>query len=66
VTNPFEDLDASYVVMVNAEGRHSLWPAFTDVPAGWKVIFGEAGYLECLDFIEDSRPDVRPEARSRP
>jgi uncharacterized protein YbdZ (MbtH family) len=27
MTNPFEDPDAGYVVLVNAEEQHSLWPA---------------------------------------
>jgi hypothetical protein len=32
MTNPFEDPDASYLVLVNDEGQHSLWPAFADIP----------------------------------
>lgn len=62
MTNPFEDPDASYVVLVNAEGQHSLWPVFADVPDGWQVIFAEAGRQECLAFIEDSWRDMRPKS----
>jgi MbtH protein len=62
VTNPFEDPDASYVVLVNDEGQHSLWPVLIDVPDGWRVIFGEAGRQECLDFIEESWRDMRPKS----
>ena len=62
VTNPFEDPDASYVVLVNEEGQHSLWPIFADVPEGWEVIFGESGRQECLDFIEESWTDMRPKS----
>jgi MbtH protein len=60
VTNPFEDPDARYFVLVNDENQHSLWPVFADVPDGWQVIFGEAGRQECLDFIEKSWTDMRP------
>jgi MbtH protein len=60
VTNPFEDPDANYFVLINDEGQHSLWPAFADVPDGWQVIFGEGGRQECLDFIEKSWTDMRP------
>ena len=35
MTNPFEDADALYLVLVNDEGQYSLWPAGTAVPAGW-------------------------------
>jgi MbtH protein len=62
VTNPFEDPDASYVVLANDEGQHSLWPVFVDVPDGWRVIFGESVRHECLDFIEEFWRDMRPKS----
>jgi MbtH protein len=62
VTNPFEDPDASYFVLINEEGQHSLWPIFADVPDGWEVIFGEAGRQDCIDFIEESWRDMRPKS----
>lgn len=65
MTNPFEDPDASYLVLVNDEGQHSLWPIFAEVPSGWRVIFGEAGRQECLDFIEESWTDMRPKSLTR-
>jgi MbtH protein len=61
-TNPFEDPDASYLVLVNEEGQHSLWPVFADVPDGWEVAFGEAGRQECLDYIEENWTDMRPKS----
>jgi len=41
MTNPFEDPEGTYLVLVNEEGQHSLWPAFVEVPAGWSVAHGE-------------------------
>ena len=64
-TNPFEDEDASYSVLINDEGQHSLWPVFADVPAGWKVIFGEDKRQSCLDFIEKNWTDMRPNSLIR-
>lgn len=61
-TNPFEDPDARYFVLINDEGQHSLWPVFADVPTGWEVIFGEDGRQECLDFIEKNWTDMRPKS----
>jgi uncharacterized protein YbdZ (MbtH family) len=40
--NPFDDDDGSFFVLVNDEEQHSLWPTFADVPAGWRVVYGEA------------------------
>ena len=64
-TNPFEDEDAKYLVLINDEGQHSLWPVFADVPEGWEVIFGEDGRQECLDFIEKNWTDMRPNSLIR-
>ena len=34
-TNPFEDPEGRYLVLVNDEGQHSLWPSFAEVPADY-------------------------------
>ena len=60
MTNPFENPDGSYRVLVNDEGQHSLWPAFADVPAGWTVAHGPATRQACLDHIERNWVDMRP------
>lgn len=62
MTNPFDDPDARFLVLVNDEGQHSLWPVFADVPEGWKTVFGEAGRQECLEYIEASWTDMRPKS----
>jgi MbtH protein len=59
-TNPFDDENGTFVVLVNDEDQHSLWPAFADVPAGWRKIFGEAGRAECLAYVEENWTDMRP------
>jgi MbtH protein len=59
-TNPFEDEDGRYLVLVNDEGQHSLWPAFADVPAGWAVAFGEDSRAACLEYVEKNWTDMRP------
>jgi MbtH protein len=61
-TNPFEEPDAKYLVLINDERQHSLWPIFADVPAGWEVIFGADGRQECLKFIEKNWTDMRPKS----
>jgi MbtH protein len=62
MTNPFEDPDGRYYVLVNDENQHSLWPTFVDVPNGWTVVFGEDGRQECLDYVEKSWTDMRPKS----
>ncbi|MET8702474.1 MbtH family protein [Kitasatospora sp. NPDC004723] len=62
MSNPFDDPNATYFVLVNEEGQHSLWPAFAEVPAGWDTAFGEASREECLEFTERSWTDMRPKS----
>ncbi|GHC74691.1 MbtH family protein [Streptomyces alboflavus] len=61
-SNPFDDADGQFYVLVNDEEQHSLWPSFTEVPAGWRVAFGEAGRQECLDYVEQNWTDLRPKS----
>ncbi|MEU8074812.1 MbtH family protein [Catellatospora citrea] len=60
MTNPFEDADGRYLVLVNDEDQHSLWPAFAAVPAGWRTVFGEDTREACLAYVETHWTDLRP------
>ncbi|MFE1368134.1 MbtH family protein [Streptomyces anulatus] len=62
MTNPFEDEDGAYLVLVNDEGQHSLWPAFAEVPAGWTVAHPEDTRQVCLDYVERNWTDLRPKS----
>ncbi|WP_326767591.1 MbtH family protein [Streptomyces sp. NBC_01591] len=59
-TNPFEDKDATYLVLVNDEGQHSLWPVFAEVPAGWTIALKDASHDAALAYIEENWTDMRP------
>lgn len=59
-TNPFDDADGVYTVLVNDEGQHSLWPDFAEVPEGWTVTHGPADRQSCLEHIERAWTDMRP------
>jgi uncharacterized protein YbdZ (MbtH family) len=60
--NPFDDDNGSFVVLVNDEEQHSLWPAFADLSAGWRVVYGEADRAGCLGYIERNWTDIRPKS----
>jgi MbtH protein len=59
-TNPFDDPEGRFLVLVNDEGQHSLWPSFAEVPGGWTVAFDENGREACLEYIETHWTDLRP------
>lgn len=62
-TNPFEDEDGTFYVLVNDEEQHSLWPVFKPVPEGWAVVLGGedgASRQDCLEYVEREWTDMRP------
>ncbi len=61
-TNPFDDVNGTFMVLMNDEDQHSLWPAFADVPAGWRVAYGEASRAACLDYVDQNWTDRRPKS----
>jgi MbtH protein len=60
MTNPFEDPEGRYLVLVNAEDQHSLWPSFVPVPDGWTVAHDEDTRDACLAYVEEHWTDMRP------
>lgn len=60
MTNPFDDPDGRFLVLVNEEGQYSLWPQFADVPQGWKVLFGVSDRASCIEYIDTNWTDMRP------
>ena len=58
--NPFDDPDGTFLVLINDEGQHSLWPEFADVPAGWTVTLGATDRASCIDHINEHWTDLRP------
>ncbi|WP_411107761.1 MbtH family protein [Streptomyces sp. cmx-4-9] len=62
MSNPFENPDTSYFVLVNDEGQHSLWPAFVAIPDGWTAVHGEDNRQACLDYVNENWTDMRPKS----
>ncbi|GLY97851.1 MbtH family protein [Actinoplanes sp. NBRC 103695] len=60
MSNPFERDDIGYLVLVNGENQHSLWPETIDVPAGWRVVLGPDTRDACLAHIDREWTDIRP------
>ena len=64
-TNPFDDDEGTFYVLVNEEEQYSLWPTFAEVPQGWRIVHGadgHAGRQECLDYVDEHWTDMRPKS----
>lgn len=60
MSHPLDDPHGRFFVVVNDEGQHSLWPEFSEVPAGWTVVHGVAERPSCIDYINANWTDMRP------
>ncbi|MEV7009492.1 MbtH family protein [Streptosporangium sp. NPDC051022] len=63
--NPFDDPDGEFLVLVNEEGQHSIWPSFAEVPDGWTARFGPDARAACLAYVSAHWTDLRPRSLSR-
>lgn len=62
MTNPFDDPQGTFHVLVNEEGQYSLWPTFAQVPAGWTTVVESASREACLEYVEQNWTDLRPKS----
>jgi MbtH protein len=58
--NPFDDDAGEFLVLINEDGQHSLWPVHVAQPDGWDVGHGPAGRAECLRYVDEHWTDMRP------
>jgi MbtH protein len=61
-TNPFDDPEGRFLVLVNDEGQYSLWPSFAEVPDGWTVALAETDRQSAVDFVDREWTDMRPKS----
>ena len=59
-TNPFDDDEGTFLVVVNDEDQHALWPVFAEIPDGWRAVSGPAGRADSLAYVEANWTDMRP------
>jgi MbtH protein len=60
VSNPFDDQGGAFVVLINQQGQHSLWPAAAEIPAGWSVACRQDSRQACIEYINRHWTDMRP------
>jgi len=59
-SQPEETVTDAFVVAVNDQDQHALWPAGLDVPSGWRRSSDAMARSECLAAIARAWPDIAP------
>lgn len=60
MTNPFDDTQNTFLVLVNEEEQHSLWPEFARIPDGWTPVHGPVPKDQALIYVDTHWTDLRP------
>ncbi|MGZ9933879.1 MbtH family protein [Streptomyces sp. NC-S4] len=60
MSNPFDDPEGTFHVLVNDENQHSLWPSFAEVPAGWRQVLSDVAREDAVRYVEEHWTDLRP------
>ena len=50
----------NYIVLINHEEQHSLWPVNKAIPAGWRQVGPCGAKAECLEYVEKAWTDITP------
>ena len=58
--NPFDNDDLNFLVLLNEKEQYSLWPEFSSVPKGWKIILGPISKKECIEYVERHWKAINP------
>ncbi|MBL1089501.1 MULTISPECIES: MbtH family protein [unclassified Streptomyces] len=60
MSNPFDDAEGTFHVLVNDENQHSFWPAFAEVPEGWRPVLTSVTRQEAAGYVEEHWTDLDP------
>ena len=60
MANLLDDENGTFLVLVNDEGQHSLWPEPIAVPLGWNIVHSADTRQNCLAYIKENWTDMRP------
>lgn len=57
--------DPDWLVVLNEEGRYSVWPEEQPIPSGWRKTGPVGPKTHCLAWINDHWTDPRPAGVAR-
>ncbi len=60
MSNPFDDPEGTFHVLVNDENQHSLWPAFAEIPSGWRTVLPSATREAADAYVRTHWSDLTP------
>lgn len=60
MSNPFDNTEGRFHVLVNDAQEYSLWPTFASVPQGWRTVLADATHEQAVDYVEEHWTTLTP------
>lgn len=54
------DTNQEFIVLINDEEQHSLWPSAKEIPAGWTQVGPTGSWDECTAYVDENWTDIAP------
>lgn len=49
-----------FIILINHEEQHSLWPSTKEIPAGWTQVGPTGTWEECTAYVDENWTDITP------
>lgn len=59
-SNPFDNPQGQFLILVNKLMQYSLWPAHCALPAGWQAVSGPQSQSVCYQWLEAHWQNLQP------
>ncbi|MBK4714707.1 MULTISPECIES: MbtH family protein [Tenebrionibacter/Tenebrionicola group] len=59
-SNPFDDPQGRFFILVNDVMQYSLWPAHCALPPGWRTVTGPQDQEACRRWLEAHWQTIQP------
>lgn len=60
-SNPFDNPQGRFFILINAQQQFSLWPEPCSLPAGWQVVSGPDEPSVCQQWLEQRWQTLKPD-----
>ncbi|AFJ46485.1 MbtH family protein [Shimwellia blattae] len=63
-SNPFDDPNGQFYILMNTSGEYSLWPDYCPLPAGWNKVCEPQPQALCVSWLAGHWQALTPQTWS--
>lgn len=59
-SNPFDNTQGHFTILINAQQQYSVWPQHVALPAGWQVVCEPQTQEACYHWLKQRWTTLQP------